>query len=108
MSVLLYVCPAFLRDNIMSLELEKPVMNANTTPAATPSFAMDMDALGRSKRNMNMADEDICLETKHLDLFYGQKQALFDVNMTIPRKRVTAFIGRQVVVNRRYCVPLTA
>jgi phosphate transport system ATP-binding protein len=28
-----------------------------------------------------------------LNLFYGQKQALFDVNMNIPRKRVTAFIG---------------
>jgi phosphate transport system ATP-binding protein len=40
-----------------------------------------------------MADEDICLQTQHLNLFYGQKQALFDINMTIPRKRVTAFIG---------------
>ncbi|HQV22029.1 MAG TPA: ATP-binding cassette domain-containing protein, partial [Agitococcus sp.] len=40
-----------------------------------------------------MANEDICLETRDLKLFYGQKQALFDVNMHIPRKRVTAFIG---------------
>ncbi|HMY82510.1 MAG TPA: phosphate ABC transporter ATP-binding protein PstB, partial [Agitococcus sp.] len=40
-----------------------------------------------------MADEDICLQTQNLNLFYGQKQALFDINMTIPRKRVTAFIG---------------
>nr|WP_239986940.1 phosphate ABC transporter ATP-binding protein PstB [Agitococcus lubricus] len=40
-----------------------------------------------------MADEDICLKTEHLNLFYGQKQALFDINMSIPRKRVTAFIG---------------
>ena len=77
----------------MSLDLENPVMNANTTPVSTPSVAMDMEALGREKRNLNMADEDICLETRNLNLFYGQKQALFDVNMTIPRKRVTAFIG---------------
>lgn len=77
----------------MSLDLEKPIMNANTTPSAAPSFAMDMDALGRGNRNLNMADEDICLETRNLNLFYGQKQALFDVNMSIPRKRVTAFIG---------------
>ena len=76
----------------MSLELEKPVMNANT-PVSTPSVTMDMDALGRGNRHLNMADEDVCLETKNLDLFYSEKQALFDVNMTIPRKRVTAFIG---------------
>ena len=78
---------------MMSLDLEKPVMNANTTPAATPAYAIDMDALGRQNRNLSMADEDICLKAQNLNLFYGQKQALFDINMTIPRKRVTAFIG---------------
>jgi phosphate transport system ATP-binding protein len=30
---------------------------------------------------------------EHLDLFYGEKQALFDVNMQIPEHCVTAFIG---------------
>jgi phosphate transport system ATP-binding protein len=78
----------------MNLELEKPIMNANTSAATpTPVNAMNMDALGRQNRHLNMADEDICLETRALNLFYGQKQALFDVNMNIPRKRVTAFIG---------------
>ena len=42
---------------------------------------------------MTLNNEDICLETRNLNLFYGQKQALYDVNMLIPRKRVTAFIG---------------
>ena len=56
----------------MSLDLENPVMNANTTPVSTPSVAMDMEALGREKRNLNMADEDICLETRNLNLFYGK------------------------------------
>lgn len=42
---------------------------------------------------MTLNNEDICLETRDLNLFYGQKQALYDVNMLIPRKRVTAFIG---------------
>ena len=78
----------------MNLELEQPIMNANTSAATpTPVNAMNMDALGRQNRHLNMADEDICLETRALNLFYGQKQALFDVNMNIPRKRVTAFIG---------------
>ncbi|PTQ91051.1 phosphate ABC transporter ATP-binding protein PstB [Agitococcus lubricus] len=78
---------------MMSLDLEKPTMSANTTSNATPAYSIDMESLGRQNRNLNMADEDICLKTEHLNLFYGQKQALFDINMSIPRKRVTAFIG---------------
>lgn len=33
------------------------------------------------------------LETKHLNFFYGEKQALFDVNIGVSRKTVTALIG---------------
>ena len=77
----------------MTLELEKPTMNAPKSATPTPAYSIDMEALGRQNRNLNMADEDICLQTQNLNLFYGQKQALFDINMTIPRKRVTAFIG---------------
>ena len=33
------------------------------------------------------------LAIDQLSLFYGEKQALFDVNLSIPEKRVTAFIG---------------
>jgi phosphate transport system ATP-binding protein len=41
---------------------------------------------------------DIALETPaveidHLSLFYGAKQALFDISMKIAERRVTAFIG---------------
>ena len=34
-----------------------------------------------------------CLAVRDLNLFYGDKQALKDINLSIPRKRVTAFIG---------------
>lgn len=37
--------------------------------------------------------EDICLEMKDLDLYYGEAQALDNISMRIPRKRVSAFIG---------------
>jgi len=37
--------------------------------------------------------EPTALEVKDLNLFYGDKQALFDVNMVIPERKVTAFIG---------------
>ena len=38
-------------------------------------------------------DENIILSTKGLDLWYGTTQALKDVSMDIPEKRVTALIG---------------
>jgi phosphate transport system ATP-binding protein len=41
----------------------------------------------------NLSPEDTALEIKNLDLFYGTKQALFDVSMKIPKGQVTAFIG---------------
>ncbi len=43
--------------------------------------------------NMTMADESIKLEVNDLNLFYGQDQALKNINLKIPEKKVTAFIG---------------
>lgn len=37
--------------------------------------------------------ENTALEIKNLDLFYGDKQALHNVSMKIPKGKVTAFIG---------------
>lgn len=42
---------------------------------------------------VNLPEEKTALEVKGLDLFYGSKQALFDVSMKIPKGQVTAFIG---------------
>lgn len=36
---------------------------------------------------------DVCLQVSELALFYGTKQALNEINMLIPRQRVTALIG---------------
>lgn len=41
----------------------------------------------------NLSSEQTALEIRNLDLKYGDKQALFDVSMKIPKKKVTAFIG---------------
>jgi len=65
--------------------------DAPTQPGQTQGS--DMNELEVESRGRNLADEDICLEVKDLNLFYGEKQALFDVNMSIPRRRVSAFIG---------------
>ncbi len=57
------------------------------------AHGVDLDALGRKRQVLNLAEEPVALEVAGLNLYYGEKQALFDVNMRIPQKRVTAFIG---------------
>ncbi|WP_322979609.1 phosphate ABC transporter ATP-binding protein PstB [Pseudomonas sp. C11] len=57
------------------------------------THGIDMAALGRQKQGLKLADETVALEVPGLNLFYGDKQALFDVSMNIPKQRVTAFIG---------------
>ena len=56
----------------------------NVTPTISTSEAVDL---------VNLPAEQTALEVKGLDLFYGNKQALFDVSMKIPKGQVTAFIG---------------
>ncbi|SFB81450.1 phosphate ABC transporter ATP-binding protein PstB [Pseudoalteromonas denitrificans] len=41
----------------------------------------------------NLTPAQTALEIKNLDLFYGDKQALSNINMKIPKGQVTAFIG---------------
>ena len=43
--------------------------------------------------NMMLDDEITKVRARGVDVFYGAKQALFDVNIDIPKKSVTAFIG---------------
>lgn len=58
------------------------------------THGIDVTALGRGKRHaLDLNTEDKALDVQGLKLFYGEKQALFDVGMGIPRKRVTAFVG---------------
>jgi phosphate transport system ATP-binding protein len=41
----------------------------------------------------NMSAEQKALDIKNLDLYYGEKQALQNITMSIPKGQVTAFIG---------------
>ncbi|MGB4074369.1 phosphate ABC transporter ATP-binding protein PstB [Pseudomonas sp.] len=59
----------------------------------THTHGIDMTALGRERQGLNMANERVAIDVPGLNLYYGEKQALFDVKMTIPNQRVTAFIG---------------
>ena len=60
---------------------------------STMTHGINMDALGRSAKSVQMEDEKITLEVSKLNLFYGDSQALYGVDMAIPQNRVTAFIG---------------
>ena len=57
------------------------------------THGINLDSLGRKKQTLDLASEPVALEVPGLNLFYGDKQALFDVQMNIPKNRVTAFIG---------------
>ncbi len=61
----------------------------------TTTHGIDLAARDKafSKREGGVDPADVTIEVKNLDLFYGSKQALFHVNMAIPRHQVTAFIG---------------
>ncbi len=64
------------------------------TQETPPLTHINMSSLGREENGLNLDKEDICLEVKNLDLYYGNaKHALQKINMRIPRKRVTAYIG---------------
>ena len=41
----------------------------------------------------NRMSEDVAISIENLDFWYGEKQALFDISLNIPKQRVTALIG---------------
>ena len=63
----------------------------NDSTVAT--HGVDISALDRELRHLSLKDETITLQVKNLDLYYGEKQALKNINLDIPIQRVSAFIG---------------
>ena len=55
--------------------------------------SLNINAMERGHEPLNLADEHITLEVRDVNLYYGEKQALKNINMDIPQKKVTAFIG---------------
>ena len=58
-----------------------------------PTHGVNMTTLGRKRQGLHLADETVAIEVPGLNLFYDNKQALFDISLNIPKQRVTAFIG---------------
>lgn len=77
-------------------ELNSDVIEGKKTMTA----AEDAKKVEMRRKAVNMdlvpnklEDEEICMEAKDFRLYYGEKRALHNINMVIPKKRVTAFIG---------------
>lgn len=66
-----------------------------TTPTSNAplTHGVRMESLDRKFEKTPLQEEQIALHVEKLNLFYGTAQALHDINMIIPRNRVTAFIG---------------
>lgn len=63
------------------------------TSETAGTHAINLERVVGTGGSVNLTDEKICIAVSHFNLFYGAKQALKDINMTIPEKKVTAFIG---------------
>lgn len=56
------------------------------------THAIDMNSILRSQ-GKGAEQNETCIKVENLNLFYGEKQALHNINMEMPKKRVTAYIG---------------
>ena len=65
----------------------------NTDRAAPGTHAVNLGTLTGQTGKLSLADENPCVKVNGLNLYYGEKQALKDITMMIPEKKVTAFIG---------------
>ena len=56
------------------------------------THAIDVSSVLRDQKKTDEPNEP-CIKVENLNLFYGEKQALHDVSMEMPKKKVTAYIG---------------
>ena len=64
------------------------------TTAQTRTHGIDIGALNRDDKNSGQSQAtETCIRIEDLNLFYGEKQALYGINMEMPRRKVTAYIG---------------
>jgi phosphate transport system ATP-binding protein len=69
---------------------------ATPTTPAKPTNRLTAIAEGQvvpATVHPELQDEELVLDVKDFNLWYGEKQALFDINLPVPRGKVTALIG---------------
>lgn len=69
-------------------------MNEAQRDSAPLTHSFDLSTFQRDNSAEPLEDQNICLEVRDLNLYYNEsEQSLFNINLKIPRHRVTAFIG---------------
>ncbi len=63
------------------------------TEASTPRMTIETKIPASARTVKPLQDLEVAVKVNNVNLFYGEKQALFDVNLNIPRGHVVAFIG---------------
>ncbi|WP_101294502.1 phosphate ABC transporter ATP-binding protein PstB [Halegenticoccus soli] len=76
------------QDNMTTSDSDADTENEPLVSPAPGSEAIDTD----SKRRRTIHDETV-VEARNLDVYYGDDQALRDIDIEIPKKQVTAMIG---------------
>ncbi len=79
-------------------QAERPARGDKPSLAKTPKKGNRLEAILRGEQidpviHTALTKEEHVLEIEKFNLWYGQKQALFDISMGIPRGKVTAMIG---------------
>lgn len=57
------------------------------------THALDLARIRPRAAHRRIEDEQVFMQVQDLNLYYGEKRALRDISMNVPRNRVTAFIG---------------
>jgi phosphate transport system ATP-binding protein len=65
----------------------------NDVPRKGSAHAMDLGSIVNSANKADLGNEKLCIGVRDFNLYYSEKQALKDISLDIPEKRVTAFIG---------------
>ncbi len=82
------------RDHDMQEEQQANAPSGNHAESdGGRTHSIDIASLQRKDNALRLEDEHLSLKVKDLRLSYGEKEALHGINMSIPQKRVTAFIG---------------
>jgi phosphate transport system ATP-binding protein len=65
-----------------------------TTAQQARTHAIDMKSILRDPKGLaETGSSEVCIRVDNLSLYYGEKQALHNIGMDIPKQKVTAYIG---------------
>ncbi len=81
------------QNNLNLAETNSEVVAVTEPNTTTTTHAIDMSNIVKSGADAKLADEKVCIEVSDFNLFYSGSQALKNISLTIPEKKVTAFIG---------------